>query len=552
MPDIFLSYNREDQAVARRFAEAFEAEGFSVWWDVTLRSGEAYDEVTEAALRSAKAVVVLWSKKSVASRWVRAEATMAHRNKTLLPAMIEPCERPIMFELTQTAELSHWQGDPGDEAWRAFVADVKRLAGAEEIGTAPPRAASPPVPKGGGIPALAVLPIASRSGLAEDDILAEDVSDELVAALPRNGYFRVIASGTAAAYGGKAVDIRVIARELRARYVAEGSLRRAGSNLRLMIQLVEGRTSSVLWSSKYVWPAEVRADMQEDLVNAIANDIALQVLHIELDRALKKSSGLTAWERVLRSMASFNRLGADNLRSGIEEARLAVAIAPDFGLAHGLLATGLATDLYMSPRDDPDLEQEAKASLKRALALDGDNPHVISLASSASRCLGDAETALLYAQRATQLTPNIAYAHYTLGAAYLALGRTAEAMAEFDIEERLASQGTLRYASLVMRALACLMDGQVEAAAAALDRSLQLNPDFLITLRWKAIVAAMQGRPAEAGAAVRRMRHVEPAFTLEQHQAQNLRLVADMALAAQANALLRKVWSETPEEGPAA
>ena len=56
-PDIFLSYNREDQAIARRFAEAFEGEGFTVWWDTTLRASEVYDEVTETALRTSKAVV---------------------------------------------------------------------------------------------------------------------------------------------------------------------------------------------------------------------------------------------------------------------------------------------------------------------------------------------------------------------------------------------------------------------------------------------------------------------------------------------------------------
>ena len=127
MTDIFLSYNRNDAAVARLFTEGFEREGLSVWWDVTLRSGEAYDEVTEAALRGAKAVVVLWSPRSVISRWVRAEATMADRCKTLLPVMIEPCERPIMFELTQTAELAHWDGAPDDPAWLAFLSDVRRF-----------------------------------------------------------------------------------------------------------------------------------------------------------------------------------------------------------------------------------------------------------------------------------------------------------------------------------------------------------------------------------------------------------------------------------------
>jgi adenylate cyclase len=127
VPDVFLSYNREDQTRAKLFAEALKAAGFEVWWDVGLRTGEAYDEVTETALRQAKAVIVLWSKKSVASRWVRAEATLADRNKTLLPVMVEPCERPIMFELTQTADLSHWTGAADDKAWLAFLADVRRF-----------------------------------------------------------------------------------------------------------------------------------------------------------------------------------------------------------------------------------------------------------------------------------------------------------------------------------------------------------------------------------------------------------------------------------------
>ena len=72
MPDIFLSYNREDQPRAKLFAEGFERAGLKVWWDVGLTPGEAYDQVTEKALKTAKAVVVLWSSRSVESRWVRA------------------------------------------------------------------------------------------------------------------------------------------------------------------------------------------------------------------------------------------------------------------------------------------------------------------------------------------------------------------------------------------------------------------------------------------------------------------------------------------------
>ena len=105
MPDIFLSYSREDQATARRFAEAMEREGYGVWWDVALNPGETFDKVTEQALREAKAVVVLWSKQSVDSRWVRSEATQADRYGKLVPVTIEACERPILFELAHTVDL---------------------------------------------------------------------------------------------------------------------------------------------------------------------------------------------------------------------------------------------------------------------------------------------------------------------------------------------------------------------------------------------------------------------------------------------------------------
>jgi hypothetical protein len=144
--DIFLSYARHDRTVARTFAECLAEEGFTVWWDASLHSGETFDEVIERKLRDAKAVIVLWSPRSVASRWVRAEATLADRRNKLVPAIIESCDRPIVFELTHTAELSEWHGDRSDARWRTFVDDLGRLMHRDDADQTPSAPVAQPAP----------------------------------------------------------------------------------------------------------------------------------------------------------------------------------------------------------------------------------------------------------------------------------------------------------------------------------------------------------------------------------------------------------------------
>ena len=117
-----------------------------MWWDAALHSGETFDEVIEQKLRESGAVVVLWSPRSVASRWVRAEATQADRRNKLAPAIIEPCDRPIIFELTHAADLCDWTGDITDLRWRTFVDDLSHLIEARAAeGSAPAPAPSRPL-----------------------------------------------------------------------------------------------------------------------------------------------------------------------------------------------------------------------------------------------------------------------------------------------------------------------------------------------------------------------------------------------------------------------
>ena len=179
-PDIFISYCRQDRPSARLFAEAFAEEGFSVWWDAALRSGETFDEVIEKELRAAKAVVVLWSPRSVASRWVRAEATLADRFNKLAPVIIEACDLPIIFELTHAANLADWTGNEADPRWTTLIDDIRRLVGEREPQPATVRPT--PIAK----PALQAEE-AHRSAI-DDHAAAKSESasrDELIRALER-------------------------------------------------------------------------------------------------------------------------------------------------------------------------------------------------------------------------------------------------------------------------------------------------------------------------------------------------------------------------------
>ena len=103
---IFISYAREDRARAEQFATRFAAMGWSVWWDRQIVGGSHFDKATEDAIAAAKVVVVLWSRASVASHWVRAEAAWALARDKLLPVKIDHVDQPLQFFHVQAIDLA--------------------------------------------------------------------------------------------------------------------------------------------------------------------------------------------------------------------------------------------------------------------------------------------------------------------------------------------------------------------------------------------------------------------------------------------------------------
>jgi len=390
MPDVFLSYSREDQVTARRFADGMTGEGFSVWWDQALNAGEAFDRVTEKALAEAGAVVVLWSKRSVDSNWVRAEAAEARASGRLVPVMIEPCKRPIMFELTHTADLSGWNGDTTDPRWRSFIAGLGRFRSREPavgaalpapsaispearrfsrvgmalaIGAlallaimggiwwkaastpkAPLAANSPTVLSDAGSPVtLAVLPFANLSSDAEQEYFSDGLTEEILNQLAQIPALRLTGRTSSFSFKGKNEDLREIGRKLGVANLLEGSVRMDGEQLRVTAQLIRAEDGTHQWSKTYDRSVASVFAVQDEIAKDVAQALSVKLDVTTLNRAQGGTTNVDAYDRFLRwrNLYLSEHVEPEALREMVRLAREAVALDPGFVLAWDALADSL-------------------------------------------------------------------------------------------------------------------------------------------------------------------------------------------------------------------
>lgn len=131
MASVFLSYDRDDVGRAKHFAHALEKAGHQVWWDTHVRGGAQFSKAIEEALASSDVVVVLWSKQSIESAWVRDEAGAGRDTGRLIPVTIDGTVPPMGFRQFQSIDLARWKGRGNPQQLQMFLADVDALAKGE-------------------------------------------------------------------------------------------------------------------------------------------------------------------------------------------------------------------------------------------------------------------------------------------------------------------------------------------------------------------------------------------------------------------------------------
>jgi TolB-like protein/tetratricopeptide (TPR) repeat protein len=414
-PTIFLSYAHDDRVKAQQLAAALERLGYTVWWDALIEGGTVYTKSINEALDASDAVVVLWSKQSVESNWVRDEAAQGRDRRRLVPLSLDGSAPPLGFRQFQMIDVSGWRGRADAPQMDAIGRAIATAIGQEPP---PPRAAAGPISRRGALVAgagaaatlagggalvawgtgllgsgeakaasIAVLPFKNLSGDPGQAFLADGMTEEVRSALSRNARLMVLAATSSNTVRDDPGDAKSIARKLGVAYLLEGSVQRAGDVVRVATNLTNGRTGFSEWSQQVDRRLDNIFVFESEVARTVSN--ALSVRMATDTPAPGGTANVQAYEAYLQGKALYN-LAKDEAtdRQAKADYEIAITADPNFALAHAALSRSLSSIAAGYAKAD-----ELKAIYSHAIDE---------------------------AKRAIQIAPNLAEGHLALGYALFA------------------------------------------------------------------------------------------------------------------------------------
>ena len=363
--DVFISYARPSEEEAHRIAELLRSDGFTVWRDDELPAHRAYSDVIEERLKSAKAVVVLWSAESAKSHWVRAEADTAREAGTLVQARLDAALPPMPFNQIQCADLNGWAGDVDSPGWRKLESSVAALVGGRGDGDdATPSVSRPQAVRA----SVCVLPFVNMSGEEEQEYFSDGISEDITTDLSKVSALEVVARNTAFAFKGQNPDVKEVAQQLSVSHVLEGSVRKAGNRIRINAQLIDGSTGKHLWADRFDRDLTDIFEIQDEISKSIVDALKVKLLPNE-KKAIENrgTSNVEAYDLYLMARQQWISGTFGTVRREQSITRLckeATQLDPDYAQAWALM--GLA---QLELRFVHGLEEDALSAGEKALAI---------------------------------------------------------------------------------------------------------------------------------------------------------------------------------------
>jgi non-specific serine/threonine protein kinase len=306
-------------------------------------------------------------------------------------------------------------------------ADLKRLKQAMNSDSTAARAT--PQPDTETEKSVAVLYLENLSGAKEDEYFRDGMTEDIITELSKVRELRVFPRTAVLAYRDQSVTCPQVGQELNAVYVLGGSLRRAGSRLRITIQLVETRTGHSAWAERYDRELKDVFEVQDEIARSIAQALRITLSPPEEKAIARKPTQDTrAYDYYLRGRSYARRVTRPDLELAIEMYERAIELDPEFALAYAGLAI-LCGFYHEWHEQHPRWVERGLAACERALALDPELPEGLAARARLFFAQHQHAESIEYARRAIERKPDCEGAYWTLGQALFVSDRWDEALA---------------------------------------------------------------------------------------------------------------------------
>jgi len=380
-----------------------------------------------------------------------------------------------------------------------------------EVSAALPNALQSPLPLPDK-PSIAVLPFQNMSGDPEQEYFADGMVEDIITALSRTKALFVIARNSTFSYKGKSPDIRQVGRELGVRYVLEGSVRKAGTRVRITGQLIDAQSGAHLWADRFDGALEDIFELQDQVASRVVGEIAPALEEAEISRAARKVGNLEAYDYYLRGLAALPGYRRENLNEAQSLLAKAVEVDPKLAIAWATDAFRCVAIKSMARDSSPAQNAaEAENASRTALRLDRNDARVFAFCghSLAFVCRRYEEGAALLEQ-AVQLDPNLAVAWIWRGTSRNRFGQPDEAIADLERAMRLSPRDAFMFLAHGQMAAAHLIAGRYEDAVRWAESSVRLLPHHVTAHRVLVASLALAGRAEAARRAWMTYRQLDP------------------------------------------
>jgi adenylate cyclase len=351
------------------------------------------------------------------------------------------------------------------------------------------------------------------SGDVEQDYFADGIVEDIITALSRARWLFVIARNSSFTYKGRAVDVKQVGRELGVRYVLEGSVRKAGSRVRITGQLIDTSTGAHLWAERFDGGLEDIFDLQDQVTASVVGAIAPRLEQAEIERAKRKpTESLDAYDYFLRGMAAIHQWKKEASGEALSLFYKAIELDPSFASAYGGAARCYSQRKAAGWMTDRAYETaEAERLARRAGELGRDNAVALAGAGMAlSYVVSDLNGAAAFTDRALALDSNSAVAWWVSGWTKVFLGEPEVALECAARAMRLSPQDPATYTMQATTAAAHFFVGRYAEASSWAEKAMRAQPNFLPSTYFAAASAALAGDHAAAEKVIARVLKLMP------------------------------------------